>query len=129
MALVPTGAGELDQALLLEVGDEAGAQSFADELTGRGTPSEPYRDVQVTTKGDVSTADVNGFLVVGAKRAVESVIDTDVGAARSLDRSDAANEVDDELPDDALVEGLRLRRGRRRPVSAPAPRWGRSSRS
>jgi hypothetical protein len=106
VALVPTGAGELDQALLLEVGDEAGAQSFADELTGKGTPSEPYRDVQVTTKGDVSTANVNGFLVVGAKRAVESVIDTDVGAARSLDRSDAANEVDDELPDDALVKAF-----------------------
>ena len=104
VALVPTGAGELDQALLLEVEDEAGAESFAGELTGKGTPSEPYRDVEVTTKGDISTATVNGFLIVGAKRAVESVIDTDVGAARSLELSDAADEVDDELPDDALVK-------------------------
>jgi hypothetical protein len=104
VALVPTGAGELDQALLLEVGNAAGAEDFAGELTGRGTASEPYRDVQVTTKGDVSTATVNGFLVVGAKRAVESVIDTDVGAARSLELSDTADEVDEELPDDALVK-------------------------
>ena len=106
VALVPTGARELDQALLLEVGNEAGAESFAAELTGKGTPSEPYRDVEVTTKGDVSTATVNGFLIVGAKRAVESVIDTDVGAVRSLEASDAADEVDDQLPDDALVKAF-----------------------
>jgi len=86
VALVPAGGDDVEQALLLEVEDEDGAQRFADGLTGRSTRSKDYRDVPVTTRGDLSTAVVSGFLAVGPTSAVHRVIDTELGA-RSLFRS------------------------------------------
>jgi hypothetical protein len=102
VALVPAGGEDVEQALLLEVEDEDGAERFADGLTGRSTKSEDYQGVPVTARGDLATAVVDGFLTIGSERVVHRVIDTTAGA-RSLDDSAPAEEVDDELPDDSLV--------------------------
>ena len=111
VALVPGKGDEIEQALLLEVGDEPGSQRFVDELVGRNARSQDYREVAITARGDLATAVVGGFLALGSEGAVREVIDTDADAARSLEDSEPADEVADELPDDSLVQGYVSERG------------------
>jgi hypothetical protein len=120
VALVPAGGDDVEQALLLEAEDEDGAERFADLLTGKSTKSKDYREVPVTTRGDLSTAVVRGFLVIGPQSAVHRVIDTELGA-RSLDDSPPAAEVDDELPDDSLVQAYVSEQGAEELFRAGAP--------
>jgi len=123
VALVPATGKKIDQALLLEVGNEAGARRFADQLTGKGTKSADYRDVAVTTRGGVSTAVVQGFLVVGTELAVERVVDAGLGS-RSLEDSGPAEEIDDELTDDSLVTAYVSEQGAEDLFRAGAPLGG-----
>jgi len=121
ITLIPAAGDDLDQALLLEVGDEAGAQRFVDELVGKDARNEDYNEVAVTSRGDVATATVAGFLVLGPETAVRRVIDTDLEAGRSLDDSAAADDVRDELSDDSLVQAYVSEQGARDLFRAGAP--------
>lgn len=121
VALIPGSGQALDQALLLEVGNEDGAQRFADELVGKDAKSEDYHEVAVTSRGDVATATVGGFLVLGPQAAVRRVIDTELDAGRSLDDSSAAEEVRDELPGDSLVQAYVSEQGAEDLFRAGAP--------
>jgi hypothetical protein len=102
-ALVGGKGQVVERSLFLEVDDQAAAEQFAEGLTGQGGESEEYRGVPVRTAGRVSTAIVGGFLVLAPRAAVERVIDTEVGPGRSLEDSEPAVQVDEELPDDSLV--------------------------
>jgi hypothetical protein len=102
--VLSAGGERVEQALLLEIGDEQGAQRFAEQLTGQNASTEDYREVSVRGDDDLSTAEVGGFLVAGPGEAVRGVIDTELGEARSLEGSEPAHAVSDELPDDSLAE-------------------------
>ena len=121
VALVPGEGDGIEQALLLEVGDDAGSERFVDELVGREAKSEDYREVAVSARGDLATAVVGGFLALGSEDAVRGVIDTDIESARSLDDSAPAEEVADELPDDSLVQAYVSERGAEDLFRAGAP--------
>lgn len=121
VALMPGDGKALDQALLLEVGDADGAQRFVDELIGRNAKSEDYEEVAVTARGDLATATVDGFLVLGPRAAVRRVIDTELDAGRSLDDSAPADQVRDELPDDSLVQAYVSEQGAEDLFRAGAP--------
>jgi hypothetical protein len=103
LALVGGRGQVVERALLLEVDDQAGADEFAKELTGGETESKEYRGVPVRAAGQVSTAIVGGFLVLAPRAALERVIDTEVGPGRSLEESEPAEEVAEELPDDGVA--------------------------
>jgi hypothetical protein len=120
VALIPGDRNDLEQALLLEVEDENGAQRFTDELVGRRTESRDYEEVPVTTRGDLSTAEVDGFVVVGPTAAVRAVIDTQREGS-SLDDSEPAEEVADELPEDSLATAFISERGAADLFRAGAP--------
>ena len=121
VTLVPGGGDSLEQALLLEVGDENGAERFTGELVGRRTRSRDYEGVPVTTRGDLSTAEVGGFLVVGSEEAVRAVIDAQAGDGRSLEDEDAADEVAGDLPDDSLATAFVSEQGAADLFRAGAP--------
>jgi Protein of unknown function (DUF3352) len=121
VTLVPGDRDAVEQALLLEVDDDAGSERFVDELVGRDARSEDYREVPVTARGDLATAVVGGFLALGSEDAVRGVIDTDAGNARSLDDAEPPDEVADELPDDSLVQVYVSERGAEDLFRAGAP--------
>jgi Protein of unknown function (DUF3352) len=108
VAATVLGAGgeRVDQATLFEVGDEQGAERFAEQLTGQGARAEDYRGVSVRGDAGLSTALAGGFLVAGPERAVRRLIDTELGETRSLEESEAAQELSDELPDESLAEAF-----------------------
>ena len=82
LAIVPAAAGGLGELVqLVEASDDDQAREFADSIAA-GTPrSTSYRDVEVRVdRRGLATALVAGFLVVGTKSGVRSVIDADSGA-------------------------------------------------
>jgi hypothetical protein len=115
------GGETVEQALLLEVGDEQGAERFAEQLSGRDATAEDYRGVSVRGDDELSTAQVGGFLVAGPGDAVRGVIDTEQGDARSLEDSEPAQDVSDELPDDSLAEAYVSADGAQELFRAGAP--------
>jgi hypothetical protein len=121
VALIPGAGDDVEQALMLEIGDENGAESFTGELVGRRTESRDYAEVPVTTQRDLSTAEVEGFLVIGPTEAVHAVIDSQGPEGRSLDDSEPAEEVADELPDDSLVTAFVSEQGAADLFRAGAP--------
>jgi hypothetical protein len=84
LALVPAGGGDPLPTVLLEVGDEQGAERFVERLGARATQ-------------------VGDFVVVGREPQVRRVVDTE-SEGRSLEDSDAVAEVRDGLPDLRLAE-------------------------
>jgi hypothetical protein len=104
VALIPAEGDDLEQALLLEIEDRSGAEKFTGELVGRQTESKDYEEVPVTTRGDLSTAEVNGFMILGPTEAVHAVIDVQGPDGESLEDSEPAEQVADELPDDSLAQ-------------------------
>ncbi len=121
VALIPGAGDDVEQALMLEIGDENGAESFTGELVGRRTESRDYAEVPVTTQRDLSTAEVGGFLVIGPTEAVHAVIDAQGPEGRSLEDSEPAEEVADELPDDSLVTAFVSEQGAADLFRAGAP--------
>lgn len=121
VALIPGAGDDAEQALLLEIGDENGAEAFTGELVGRRTESRDYAEVPVTTRGDLSTAEVDGFLAIGPTEAVRAVIDAQGPEGRSLEDSEPAEEVADELPEDSLVTAFVSEQGATDLFRAGAP--------
>ena len=121
VALIPGAGNDVEQALLLEIDDENGAERFTGELVGRRTESRDYAEVPVTTRGDLSTAEVGGFLVIGPTEAVHGVIDAQGPEGRSLEDSEPAEEIADGLPDDSLVTAFVSEQGAADLFRAGAP--------
>ncbi|HEX6115872.1 MAG TPA: DUF3352 domain-containing protein, partial [Solirubrobacterales bacterium] len=105
LSLVPGAGGRPEQALLFEVADTAGAQSFAEGLASGPLTEGEHSGVAVRTdqRGN-SSAVVSGFLVLGPQPAVEQTIDVAQGNERSLTSSPLSEQVLEALPEDAVAE-------------------------
>mgnify|MGYP001044141236 CR=1 FL=1 len=108
MAVVPGPGRSNEQVFLLEAENEDRARGYAESVaTGLPEPEE-YRGIEMTTdEGGVSTAQVEGFLVIGSRAGVRAVIDTATGADEGqapLADDEAAEAVRDELPDHRFLE-------------------------
>jgi Protein of unknown function (DUF3352) len=104
LAVVPAGSGNAKPALLLEVGDEARAGRFVDDLAGRDPRTESHDDVDVRIAGGgLAVALVGGFVVAGPQQQVVRVIETESGG-HSLADEDPAGDALDGLPDLRLAE-------------------------
>ena len=103
VALLRDGADAVEQALLLEIDDENGAERFSDQLVGRRTDSSDVAGVAVTSRGRLATAEVDGFLVIGSRESVRAVIEAQDSDGSALADDDTAEEVVDELPSDSLA--------------------------
>ena len=104
LALVPAGSGNAKPTLLLEVGDEARAGRFVDELVGRDPGTESHDAVEVRiARGGLAVALVGGFVVAGPRQQVVRVIETESGG-HSLADEGPADDALDGLPDLRLAE-------------------------
>ena len=104
LALVPAGGGDPEPTLLLEVGDQGGANGFVERLAGRDPNTGTHDGVDVRLAGGGrAVAQVGGFVVVGPAAQVRRVIDTEQGD-RPLEDAGPASEVLDALPDLRLAE-------------------------
>ncbi len=103
VAVIPVRSGDQEVAALLEIGDEAGASRFVQNLTGGEQRAESYRGYELGTRGGLTLATAGDFVVAGPEAAVKRVVDTDAGG-RTLADSEAADEVRDALADLRLAE-------------------------
>jgi Protein of unknown function (DUF3352) len=104
LALVSAGSRMAKPTLLLEVGDEARAGRFVDDLAGRDPRTESHGDVEVRIAGGgLAVARVGGFVVVGPEAQVVRVIETESGG-HSLGDERPAEDALDGLPDLRLAE-------------------------
>jgi hypothetical protein len=120
-AVLDAGDERLDQAMLFEIGDDRGAERFAAQLVGEPAGTEEYRGVSIRGNAELSTAQTAGFLVAGPGNAVRRVIDTELGEARSIEESETANELRDELPDESLASAYVSADGAQELFRAGAP--------
>jgi hypothetical protein len=101
-------SGEVaDQVLLVEVDDTEGATSYAEAIASGRSETEEYEGVELSVDGrGVATAQVEGFLAVGAADGVRAVIDTatEANGTTPLADNSTAEEVRDELPDHRFAE-------------------------
>ncbi len=107
LAVLAGPGGGADRVDLLEVDDSGGAAAFASSLAGSRGRTEDYEGVELTTGArGISSAEVDGFLVIGSGEGVRAVIDTATGAEGSepLAEDDAATEIRDQLPEHRLAE-------------------------
>lgn len=94
---------------LLEVADGEGAAEYAEALAVGAVATAEFQGVEVTTdRRDVATAQVEGFLAIGAADGVRAVIATATGSdgADSLADDPVATEVRDQLPEHSLAEAF-----------------------
>ncbi len=107
LAVLPGAGGAADRVDLLAVDDADGASAFADSVAGSRASTDEYDDVELTTGArGISSAQTNGFLVIGSGDGVRAVLDTATGAdgADSLADNDQAAEVRDRLPADRFAD-------------------------
>jgi hypothetical protein len=104
-AILPVGPRGQTPLVLLQLGDERGAERFLASI-GRGKPRRArYRDVEIRTYSrGLTSAELDGFLALGPVRAVRSAIDAETGKLDSLSSSAQADAVRDELPDNRLAD-------------------------
>jgi hypothetical protein len=96
-----------ERVALLEVEQAAGATSFAEEIAAGNPDPEDYQGVELSIDGrGLATAQVEGFLAIGAAAGVRAVIDsaTGVEGAAALADDESATEVRDDLPEHRFAE-------------------------
>ncbi len=107
LAILPSGGGAAEQVVLLEVSDPEGASGFADAIAPGAPASSEYRGVEIATdERGVSTAQTDGFLLIGSQRAVRTLLDTATAAEGSTALSDnrAAELARERLPEHRFLE-------------------------
>ncbi len=113
LAIIPGHGRQSHEAILLEAGDEGQALKFSERIVGRKPNNATVDGVDVRTGNGAAAALVGGFLVLGTKNSVTSVIATDQGKGSSLADSSTAEEVRDALPDQHIAEVYVSRTGAR----------------
>jgi Protein of unknown function (DUF3352) len=104
LAAVPASGRAAELALLLEVGDQAGASRFVERVAGSDARTQSHNGVDVRLYGaGRAVAQVGGFVVVGPGAQVRRVIETEHGG-RPLEDTGPASEVLDALPGHRLAE-------------------------
>lgn len=104
-ARLASEGGSPASLLILEIGAPAGARAFLSMVAGTEIDAEPHRGVEVVAyRRGLASAESDGFLLLGAGRAVRGAIDATVGEEDSLADSEPAEQVRDPLPEDRLAD-------------------------
>ncbi|HTY95697.1 MAG TPA: DUF3352 domain-containing protein [Solirubrobacteraceae bacterium] len=100
----PFAPGGAQGAMIIDTSDASAARSFVTKAAGRaGATASSYRGVTVlATSGGDAFAIVKGFVVLGTRSAVQSVIDTSLGGP-SLSSSSTYKTLERTAPSEALA--------------------------
>jgi len=88
LALLNTTGPAAGSLLVLDVANRRRAQSFLDRTAGAGAPSR-YSGTRIAKFGDVATAFVGRYLVIGQEPGVRAAIDGAAGRGATLARNAA----------------------------------------
>lgn len=107
MAILPGSGSVADRVDLLGVADAEGASAFAASVAGPRAETQDYDGAPLTTGArGISSAQTDGFLVIGSGDGVRAVLDTATGVegSASLSENDQAAAVRDRLPADRFAD-------------------------
>jgi len=107
VAVLAGRAGAATRVALLEASDPGAASRFGASIGSEPVRSRDYRGIEVATdRRGVTTAMVEGFLVIGSPDAVRALIDVATGAegAEPLADDQVAEGLEERLPDQRLLE-------------------------
>lgn len=107
VAVVPGPNTSAEQVLLFEVDDSDAATGFADSIASGVPEVEDYEGVELSVDGrGLTSAQTEGFLIIGSASGVRSLIDVATGAegAGSLADDSTAEGVRDELPEHFFLD-------------------------
>ena len=112
-ALMDTGTASAGSLVAIEVTDEDRAQRFLDR-NPRQAVRKVYKGHETRRYGQVTTAFVRGFLVVGQDPTVQSAIDRKDGGAKALDEAPTYRRAIKGLPQQRVVTAYASADGVRR---------------
>jgi hypothetical protein len=112
-ALVDTGNETAGSLVAVEVTDEEKAREFL-ARNPREALRKGYKGQETVRYGQVTTAFVGGFLVIGQDPTVQSAIDRERGDGRSLDEDETYRRAVEDLPADRVVTAYASADGLRR---------------
>lgn len=107
LAILPGSGSVADRVDLLAVADADGATAFAASVAGPRASTQDYDGAQLTTGArGISSAQTDGFLVIGSGDGVRAALDTATGAqgSASLSDNDQAAAIRDRLPADRFAD-------------------------
>ena len=115
IALVDTGEGTAGSIVAIAVTDEDKAREFLDR-NPRAGERRPYKGVETRRYGSVTTAFVDGFMVIGQDATVQMAIDRakDPGGTRSLEEEQLFEQAMDGLPENRAASAYLTAAGLRR---------------
>jgi Protein of unknown function (DUF3352) len=112
-ALMDTGTATAGSIVAIEVTDEEKARAFL-ERNPRPAVRKDYKGHETVRYGQVTTAFVDGFLVIGQDPTVQRAIDRKGGATRGLDADPTYERATDGLPGDRVLTTYASAAGLRR---------------
>jgi hypothetical protein len=112
-ALMDTGQTTAGSIVAIEVTDEDKAREFL-ERNPRQAVRKDYKGHETIRYGQVTTAFVGGFLVIGQDPTVQRAIDREDGSVRGLDKDPTYQRAVDGLPADRVVTAYASEDGLRR---------------
>jgi hypothetical protein len=113
VALIDTGTATAGSIVAIEVTDEDKARAFL-ERNPRQAVRKDYKGHETIRYGQVTTAFVDGFLVIGQDPTVQRAIDRKGGGVRGLDADATYKRAIDDLPEDRVLTGYASAAGLRR---------------
>jgi hypothetical protein len=112
-ALMDTGTATAGSVVAIEVTDEDEARQFLDR-NPRQAVRKDYKDHETVRYGQVTTAFVDGYLVIGQDPPVQRAIDRKGGAVRGLDKDPTYQRAVDGLPEGRVATAYASAGGLRR---------------
>ena len=112
-ALMDTGTATAGSVVAIEVTDEEKARAFL-ERNPRPAVRKDYKGHETIRYGQVTTAFVDGFLVIGQDPTVQRAIDRKGGAVRGLDGDPTYRRAVEGLPEDRVLTAYASSAGLRR---------------
>lgn len=120
-AAVQAGTGPPRSLLLLAVDEQRGAERFIADIGGATKRKVKYRDVPVTDyRSGLASAEVDGFLALGDRLAVNGAIDTEQGRGEALSSSAEADSVRNSLPEHRVADAYVSQDGIKRLLASRA---------
>jgi len=113
VALMDTGTATAGSIVAIEVTDEEQAREFLDR-NPRQAVRKDYKGHETIRYGQVTTAFVNGFLVIGQDPPVQRAIDRKGGDVRGLDQDPTFRRAMEDLPEERVVTAYASAAGLRR---------------
>ena len=113
LALMDTGTATAGSVVAIEVTDEERARTFL-ERNPRPAVRKDYKGHETIRYGQVTTAFVDGFLVIGQDPTVQRAIDRKDGGAKGLDDDATYRRAVDGLPGERVVTAYASAAGLRR---------------